>query len=102
MTSRGYPPTRDQVRKNLETLRTLPVDAPEWIPFMRDVMRMPLWLLPAVHAAIQQGGWIPASDPIIALRGSVRRLAIEMKLSNSEKPGMAELLHAAAEDESDS
>jgi hypothetical protein len=88
----------DQVRNRLETLRSLSADAPEWIPFMRDVMRMPMWLLPAVQAAIRQGGWTGATDPLIAIRGSVRRLAIEMKLSNSEKPGIAELLNAAEED----
>ena len=99
MTSRGYPPTMDQVRRRLEALRTLAPDAPEWVPFMRDIMRMPLWLLPAVQAAIQQGSWTGTTDPSIALRGAVRRLAIEMKLSNSEKPGMEELLKAADEEE---
>ncbi|MES1257931.1 MAG: hypothetical protein ABUS51_05860, partial [Acidobacteriota bacterium] len=59
----------------------------------------PMWLLPAVHAAIQQGAWTAATDPLIAIRGAVRRLAIEMKLSNSEKPGMAELLQAAEEED---
>jgi hypothetical protein len=89
----------DQVRKRLDALRTLGPDASEWVPFMRDVMRMPMWLLPAVQAAIQQGGWTGATDPLIAIRGAVRRLAIEMKLSNSEKPDMAELLKAAEEED---
>ena len=86
MTSRGYPPTIDQVRNRLESLSPLAIDAPEWIPFMRDVLRMPMWMFPAVHAAIQQGDWHTATDPLVTIRSAVRRLAIEMRLSNADKP----------------
>jgi hypothetical protein len=81
----AYPPTSHAVRTRLEALATLPKEAPEWAPFMRDVFRMPLWMLPAVHAAIQERAWVTAADPLEAVRGRVRRLAIDMKLNNSEK-----------------
>jgi hypothetical protein len=69
----------------MEALSALAADAPEWAPFMRDVIRMPMWMLPAVHAAIERKGWVTAVDPLESIRGLVRRLAIDMKLNNSEK-----------------
>lgn len=81
----AYPPTSQEIRSRIETLSTLPPDAPQWAPFMRDVIRMPMWMLPAVHAAIQLSTWQTAQDPLEAIRGRVRRLAIEMKLNNSEQ-----------------
>jgi hypothetical protein len=69
----------------MESLSTLPANAPEWALFMRDVIRMPMWMLPAVHAAIGQKAWTRAADPLESLRPLIRRLAIDMKLNNSEK-----------------
>jgi hypothetical protein len=92
MSNSGYPPTLDQIRRRLELLSTLPVKAPEWVPFMRDVMRMPMWLCPAVHAAVHQGGWAATPDPLESIRRNVRRLAIEMKLSNTNQPALEKLL----------
>ena len=80
-----YPPTADAVRAKVQTLSALPPEDPEWIPFMRDVIRMPMWMLPAVYAAIQQGDWAGAHDPLERIRSAVRRFAIDMKLNNSEK-----------------
>jgi hypothetical protein len=85
MSTRGYPPSADAVRAKLEALSALPADAPDWEPFMRDVIRMPMWMLPAVQAAIVQRAWISATDPLERIRSLVRRLAIDMKLNNSEK-----------------
>lgn len=92
MANSGYPPSLDQIRKRLELLAPLPVSAPEWIPFMRDVLRMPMWLCPAVHAAIQKGAWRTAPDPVEVIRRNVRNLAIEMKLSNTDQPALEKLL----------
>jgi hypothetical protein len=80
-----YPPTAEAVRATVSDLSKLPPDAPDWIPFMRDVIRMPMWMLPAVHAAIQKGDWVSAHDPLERIRSAVRRFAIDMKLNNSEK-----------------
>jgi hypothetical protein len=81
----AYPPSSDAVRTKLESLSTLPPQAPEWAPFMQDVIRMPMWMLPAVHAAIERKAWVTAADPLESIRGLVRRFAIDMKLNNSEK-----------------
>ncbi len=97
MANTGYPPSLDQIRKRLELLAPLPVNAPEWIPFMRDVLRMPMWLCPAVHAAIQQPAWRIAADPVELIRRNVRNLAIEMKLSNTNQPTLEKLLNPADE-----
>jgi hypothetical protein len=92
MANTGYPPSLDQIRKRLELLSTLDAGAPEWIPFMRDIMRMPMWLCPAVHAAVHQGGWAATPDPLESIRRNVRRLAMEMKLSNTHQPPPEKLL----------
>jgi hypothetical protein len=80
-----YPLTGDAVRLKVTYLSELPSEAPEWIPFMRDVIRMPMWMLPAVRAAIQQKDWVTGHDPLERIRSAVRRFAIDMKLNNSEK-----------------
>ena len=81
----AYPPSSDAVRAQIEALCSLAPGAREWVLFMRDVIRMPMWMFPAVHAAIQQRTWTTAPDPLEAIRSRVRRLAIDMKLNNSEK-----------------
>jgi hypothetical protein len=84
-TPMAYPPSSEAVRAKIEALYLTPPDSPEWIPFMRDVIRIPMWMFPAVHAAILQKSWSTAPDPLEAIRSRVRRLAIDMKLNNSEK-----------------
>ena len=81
----AYPPSSDAIRIRLQALSAVSAEAPEWVPFMRDVIRMPMWMLPAVQAAIEREGWRGAADPLEYIRGLVRRLAIDMKLNNSEK-----------------
>ena len=93
----AYPPTLEQIRKRLELLATLDAGAPEWIAFMRDIMRMPMWLCPAVHAAVQKGDWPATPDPLETIRRNVRRLAIEMKLSNTNQPALEKLLEPEEE-----
>lgn len=85
MGSNRYPPTADALRGRLQTLSLEPLDSDVWPRFMSDVIRMPMWMLPAVHAAIQEKTWIAAHDPLEKIRGQVRRFAIAMKLNNSEK-----------------
>jgi hypothetical protein len=45
-----------------------------------------------VHAAVHQGGWAATPDPLESIRRNVRRLAIEMKLSNTNQPALEKLL----------
>jgi len=77
----AYPSTKTAMREKLEQLSELSDGSGEWQLFMRDVMRLPLWLLPAVQKAVRQRGWDSASDPLEKIRNSVRRLAIEMHLT---------------------
>jgi len=86
MSHRGYPSTSAAARIKLEALTGLPDDAPEWPAFLRDEMRLALWMLPAAQAAVRQGAWRAASDPVAHIRASVHRLAIAMRLRNHAKP----------------
>lgn len=64
---------------------TLSDDAAPWVSFMREEMRLAMWLLPAVQAAIRQAAWRAAPDPIVQIRSAVHRLAIEMRLRNHSR-----------------
>ena len=74
------------MRDRLERLIGLPNGAEEWVSFTRDNMRLAPWLLPAVQAAVRQGGWRTAADPVVQIRSAVHKLAIQMRLRNAEKP----------------
>ena len=86
MSHRGYPSTSAAARIKLEALATLPDDAPQWPAFLRDEMRLAPWMLPAAQAAVRQGAWRLASDPVAQVRASVHRFAIAMRLTNHAKP----------------
>ena len=81
---RLYPSTSANVRNRLEALAGLPDDSGEWLSFMGEEMRLPSWMLPAVQAAVRQAGWRTTADPIPQIIWAVRRLAIEMRLSNPD------------------
>ncbi len=82
---RGYPSSLATLRGKLEVLMTLPDDAPQWNSFIREEMRLAAWMLPALQAAIREGGWRAAADPVVQIRSAVHRLAIAMRLSNPHK-----------------
>jgi hypothetical protein len=42
-------------------------------------------MLPALQAAIRQGAWRAAADPVVQIRSAVHRFAIAMRLSNPHK-----------------
>jgi hypothetical protein len=85
-----YPLTSDAVRERATALLDAP-DSPDWIAFARDVLRVPSWMRPAVQAAVESKVWVTAADPLEAIRNSVRRFAIDMKLNNSEKRVLVDL-----------
>ena len=85
MNHRGYPSTSAALRGKLEVLLLLPDDAGEWRSFIREEIRLPAWMLPAVQAAVRQTAWRSASDPVVQITSTVHRLAIEMHLSNYNK-----------------
>jgi hypothetical protein len=45
-----------------------PADAESWGPFMRKIIRLPRWMLPAVQIAIHRRGWRSAADPLGQIR----------------------------------
>ncbi len=85
MNHRGYPSSLATLRGKLEALMTLPDDAPQWNSFIREEMRLAAWMLPALQAAIREGAWRAAADPVVQIRSAVHRLAIAMRLSNPHK-----------------
>lgn len=95
MKHRHYPSTSTNVRSRLEALTGLPDESAEWVLFMGEEMRLPVWMLPAVQAAVRQAGWRTSVDPIPQIVWAVRRLAIEMRLSNpdnnSKRPAVTPL-----------
>src|SRR6202142_2086691 len=82
--NRPCPSRSANVRSRLEALVGLPYDAAEWVSFMGEEIRLPSWMLPAVQAAVRQAGWRTTADPIPQIIWAVRRLAIEMRLSNPD------------------
>jgi hypothetical protein len=65
----------------LTAARKLPPDDAAWLPLMRDVLQLPLWMLPAVRLVMRTGPWTRAKDPIASVRGSAERAAIRMRLT---------------------
>lgn len=90
MNHRGYPTSLAVLRGKLEALILLPDSAREWPSFVRQEMKLPEWMLPAVQAAVRQGGWRTAADPVIQIRSAVHKLAIEMRLRNHDKVAVVE------------
>jgi hypothetical protein len=82
---RGYPSSLATLRGKLEALMTLPDDAAQWNSFIREEMRLAAWMLPALRAAVREGAWRTAADPVVQIRSAVHRLAIAMRLSNPHK-----------------
>lgn len=87
MNHRGYPSTSATVRSKLESLAALPDRAVEWTAFVQTEIKLPVWMTPAVQAAVRQGQWRTAADPVAQLRSTVHRLAIEMRLTNPLNTG---------------
>jgi len=82
----AYPSTKTAMREKLDSLSRLGDGAGEWDSFTREVLRLPLWMLPAVRTAVRRRDWDSASDPLEKIRNSVRGLAIEMQLNNGLIP----------------
>ena len=66
----------------LVTARTLPLKDEAWLPLMRNVIGLPIWMLPAVQRTIGKGSWRNANDPLGSVRECVGREVIRMRLSD--------------------
>ena len=91
--SRGpsIPPSRDYtpVRKTdkpagyaeIETVSQVPFDSAEWIAFVRDVVKMPETMVPAVQEAVSQQKWKISPNPLAAIRTAAYQEAKRMGLN---------------------
>jgi hypothetical protein len=59
----------------------LPEDADGWRIFMKDVLGLPLAMLPSVQRVIKQRIWMRARNPLGCLKESAERDAIRTNLS---------------------
>jgi hypothetical protein len=58
-----------------------------WLPLMRNVLRLPAWMLPAVQRTVIRMHWLRANDPLKSVRVCSQLEAQRMGLSG--KPAVA-------------
>ena len=66
----------------LVAARMLAPDNEAWLPILRDVLRLPAWMLPAVQRTVIRGRWRNANDPLKSIRLCARLEAERMGLRN--------------------
>jgi hypothetical protein len=71
----------------VEAVSRLVSNSAEWWPFMRDVMQMPLSMLPTVRYAVKAGAWRQAKDPVGQLRTAAENH--DKRLALGDKPVLA-------------
>jgi len=57
----------------LAAARHLALDSDGWIPFMKDVLQLPLSALPAVRRVVRKGAWRYANNPLQSVRENAER-----------------------------
>jgi hypothetical protein len=57
----------------LEAARRLALDSDGWLPFVQDVLQLPLSTLPAVRRVVRKGAWRYARDPLQSVRENAER-----------------------------
>lgn len=53
--------------------RHLALDSDEWLPLMKDVLQLPLSMLPAVRRVVRKGVWRYAHNPLQSVRENAER-----------------------------
>src|ERR1017187_3066262 len=61
-------------------------DSEFWGAFMRDVIRLPAWMLPVVQIVIPRRAWRRAVDPLRQIRAASIREAARMGLRAGRRP----------------
>jgi hypothetical protein len=74
-------PALEQSLKALESAAHLLPEDQEWIPLMRDVLQLPVWMLPAVQYVIGSGEWRESRDPLSSVSEGAFIEAARMGLS---------------------
>ena len=65
--------------RELTAARNTGLDSDGWAALMKDLLRLPAWMLPAVQRAVSRGSWRYASDPIGCVRENAKREAARME-----------------------
>ncbi len=82
---RDYVPTRSSQKPpfyaEIETASQWPPDSEHWEAFVRDVVKMPDAMKPAVQEAIRQQRWKIAPNPLAAIRTAAHQEARRMGIS---------------------
>jgi len=63
----------------------LPRDAEAWEPFVRNVLGLPLSMLPGVQQSITRKTWMLAKDPLEQVRNAATNWAGRMSLANAAR-----------------
>jgi hypothetical protein len=66
----------------LVTARMLASNDEAWLPLMRDVLRLPAWMLPAIQRTVIRGHWRQANDPLKSIRVCAQLEAERMGLGD--------------------
>ena len=79
---KNYQPTRSNLKPagyaEIEAVSQLQQDSPEFIVFVRDVVKMPVEVAPAVAEAIRLQKWKIAPNPLAAIRTASHQEAKRM------------------------
>jgi hypothetical protein len=83
--NRTYTPTRSAVKPpfypEIEAASQWPHDSEEWPAFVRDIVRMPENMIPAIQEAIRQQRWKIAPNPLASIRTAAHQEAKRMGLT---------------------
>jgi hypothetical protein len=55
-------------------------EAESWVAFMRQIIRLPIWMLPVVQHVIRRRAWRKAADPLEQIRAASNREAARIGL----------------------
>ena len=81
---KNYEPNRSALKPagyaEIEAASQFPQDAPEFIAFVRDVVKMPVEVAPAVMEAIRGQKWKISPNPLAAIRTASHQEARRMGL----------------------
>ena len=69
----------------LTVARKLAFDSEDWLPLMKDVLQIPLSMLPAVRRVVRKGAWRYAHDPCQSVRENAERDCRRQAIANETR-----------------
>jgi hypothetical protein len=70
--------------ETLAAVRKLPPEADDWLALMKDVLCLPLSMLPSVQRVVRNAAWTHANDPVGSVRNCAVRHAIRAERAGSK------------------